>query len=173
MRILNHIILGCLLTSCGDPEPGDQFAPVEGEWEAELLSSDDGCELIGLEDGGIDTDIGVWITGLDDASRFEIDLYEVIRPEPWTCGLEGQDFTCAHPDATMFMDVSDIGVETSIKETDAVSGTFTSDTDGEVTTTLSMECEYGDCVKALNNVGGPIDASLPCASSLTFAVSAG
>ena len=156
------------LTGCG-------FAPIEGSWEASMFDlSQDGCtaaSLFGIESA--DSIIELNAVNTDDGFI----LNQVDGDSPFTCTLEGKDFTCSFDDVIFDLTngLGDLPAADAIFTfTGSSSGTFDSKDSGSMSSNITGSCVGEECALVLAGINATNGTNVtdPCESVVTFKLDA-
>lgn len=150
------IALAFLCTACAPASPTEEaFAPTEGTWIADGFEvTENECNLETTDQTG-ETMI---LASSDDGFTMSFD-----DGEPYACTLSGQDFECEEPSSMVGESDPDSEFELDI----ATTGLFTSETDLEISSRVTLNCLVEDCSEYEEYFG----ATFPCATATKIEMS--
>jgi hypothetical protein len=143
------------------------FAPNEGEWEIGEFVSDDACgsDIDMYDDTGSAPET-VELTMDKDGNGFTI----LSEDDSTThCTLSAKDFECELPDeADTETSLEEYGLDATIYFDVSVTGAFSSQTAGKLSSTADISCEGENCDAVEAEFGG----TLPCTTGADAPLSA-
>ena len=156
MNPASFFAMAVLYTACAPTIPTKEpFAPTQGTWMADGFEvTENACNLNITDQTGETMNL----TSSEDGFIFTFD-----ENEPYACTLSNQDFECEEPSAL----VGESDPDSEFTMEISVRGSFSSNTELEITTGVSLRCEVEDCSESEEYFG----AAFPCATQTRIEMS--
>ena len=164
---MRELILGVSVISLGIGCGSGVFAPNEGEWTVGAFVSDGACgsEFNMADDTGSAPET-IELTMDKDGKGFTI-LNE--DDSETHCSLRAKDFDCEPPEIEdSEMSLEEFGLDATVYLDLSIGGSFSSQTAGEVDSTMDISCEGENCDVVEDEVG----VDLPCSTDSEAPLSA-